>query len=359
MTIGYFSPQSVFPSHQAHTIQIVRMCEAFADAGHEVVLSAGRCGAWEDVAAFYGVDKKFNVVTTKVPKIIGGRRLYGSLAAYRMKRQRVDLAYGRCLHSCAASTMLQLPTMFEAHTPLSYYGRRSRKLFQQMLDARTFLRLVVISKALAKQYEADGVPHSKITVAPDAAKPFAPRTPPANEKTVIGYAGSLFQGKGIEVVAALTKVCPWATFLIAGGPEKEAREWESKVNPDNTVFVGAVDPSKIGEILSACDVLIAPYQQPSFDCSSKDISAWMSPLKLFDYLEAGKPIVVSDLPVLREVVDNRVVTFCSPTDTPEWVRVLKEFAESPTRREQFTRAAREHVRGRHWSDRVTQVLANV
>jgi glycosyltransferase involved in cell wall biosynthesis len=75
---------------------------------------------------------------------------------------------------------------------------------------------------------------------------------------------------------------------------------------------------------ASVDVLLMPYQQSvSIGIQGHDTARWMSPMKMFEYLAAGVPIISSDLPVLREVLENgKNALLANPEDAAQWVAAL-------------------------------------
>ena len=78
-------------------------------------------------------------------------------------------------------------------------------------------------------------------------------------------------------------------------------------------FTGLIEPPQVRERLARANVLVLP--NPASAISSR----FTSPLKLFEYMAAGRPIVASDLPALREVLspdENAVLV--TPGSAPAW-----------------------------------------
>ncbi len=85
------------------------------------------------------------------------------------------------------------------------------------------------------------------------------------------------------------------------------------------------------DLLRSYDVLIAPYQEKvCVHGGGGDVATWMSPLKIFEYMAAGRPIVASDLPVLREILeDGRNALLVSPGDVDAWCIALNKLRNHP------------------------------
>ena len=106
------------------------------------------------------------------------------------------------------------------------------------------------------------------------------------------------------------------------------------------------------------DAVLAPYQRKVAVVGGGDTSAFMSPLKLFEYMSWGKPILCSDLPVLREVIEDGCNGLVLPPDDPTaWVAALHRLIDDSTERERLGNGARSDFLARHtWRRRAERVL---
>ena len=109
------------------------------------------------------------------------------------------------------------------------------------------------------------------------------------------------------------------------------------------------------------DVLLAPYQAKVHGVGGRaDIGRWMSPLKIFEYMGSDRAMIVSDLPVLREIVTHgETALLAPPDDVNAWVRAVERLRD-PAVRETLAKHARERLVARHtWDRRAADVLAGV
>ena len=145
-----------------------------------------------------------------------------------------------------------------------------------------------------------------MVVAPDAAIDpvgIEPRAIGSAERLQVGYIGHIYEGRGVDIIAALAMRCKFADFQVIGGDDNDIRHWRERTRAvDNLTFHGFVPPSETAACRAACDVLAAPYQRKVTIAGQRDTAGWMSPLKLFEYMASDKAILFSDLPVLREVM---------------------------------------------------------
>ena len=127
-----------------------------------------------------------------------------------------------------------------------------------------------------------------------------PPPPPAGP-TLVAYAGHLYPWKGVDVLIRALRLVPGVRALIVGGfpgePDLErVRMLARELEVDERVrFTGQVEPSRVPALLSEATMLVLPTV-------ATESAAYTSPLKLFEYFAAGRPVVASDLAPVRELV---------------------------------------------------------
>ena len=369
MRIHYLS-SSIVPSKSANSIHVVKMVAAMAEAGHEVVLHArvppDGLGSPESVRHRYGVEAPFAIEWHRWWPVRGvGGLLYGESVRRHVasRRREIDLLYGRDLYSLHRCRGLGVPIRYECHV---LPGSRVRqRLERQLVHSSSFERLVVISKALEQAY-TEGVPElgaTDVVIAHDGAdEPVTEHLPGRGVGNAIrvGYVGHLHPGKGAEMVPELARRLPEMQFEIVGGQDDVVREWRVRHRIDNLLLRGWVDPKDVPSVIATFDIVLAPYGKrvSAYGGSKGDIAAWMSPLKLFEYMALGRSIVVSDLPVLREVVRHEFnALLCPPNDIDAWVEAIQRLGADPSLRMRLgEQARREFLDEYTWPRRVRLVL---
>jgi glycosyltransferase involved in cell wall biosynthesis len=236
-----------------------------------------------------------------------------------------------------------------------------------------FQRLVVISEALRRDYIQmfPTLSEDRLVVAPDAADiaPTGADANPAqdwrrgNGRLQVGYVGHLYPGRGVEVLMQLARRLSEADVHIVGGTEQDIASWRSQAKGiTNMHWHGYVPPARVDAFRQAMDVLVSPYQQSVVVAGGAlETSRWMSPLKIFEYMAARKPIVASDLPVLREVLSHGVNALLVPPGSIEaWVSAIETLQRDPTLRDRLANQAFADVSARFtWMHRAQDVLAGV
>jgi glycosyltransferase involved in cell wall biosynthesis len=248
---------------------------------------------------------------------------------------------------------------------LSFLDRRSERwLFQRMIDTPSFRHLSVNCASLGRCI-LERIPEleGRIVVAHNGADELANDLAPAKlggaGRPQVGYIGHLYSGKGFEIIPALAALVPWADFHIVGGEQKTVEALCSDLAlPKNVRLHGFVPPAETGRLCLALDVLLAPYQSEVRIAGNGETAAWMSPLKVFNYMAAGKPILCSDLPVLREVIEDGRNGILVPPDNPEaWAAALQRLLDDPSLRERLGARAQADFLARHtWRQRGSRVL---
>jgi glycosyltransferase involved in cell wall biosynthesis len=361
-----YASLSYVPSRRASSVHVMKMCAAIARAGHEVRLLAKRspdpADAGVDVHAFYGVEG-FAVDLLPRPARRGGGVVFAAatLAALVRARRRTDVVYSRDLVSALTALELGLPTVAELHGIPD--GPRLRALVRRVARHRRLRGVVVISEALRLDLvAADLAPtRAPIVVAHDAADPpaAAPRRSRAGRPR-IGYVGNLYAGRGIELIVDVAGRMPDCDFELIGGSEKDLAVWRAKALPGNVALAGFVRPAELAARYAAFDVLLMPYPRSGIGVASgkSDTYRWCSPMKMFEYMATGAPIVSSDLPVLGEVLRHDHNALIAPADAPaSWQHAIRRLVDDPElARRLADQAFADLVRDHTWDARVRQIF---
>ena len=324
---------STLPSSSANSIQVVRMCEAFTRTGaparlHAFAPKAERRAAAAELAEYYGGGGGFDLALYRKS------RLGNWLMALSAVRSGTSVIYGRNLIASARAAGLGRPVAVEVHHPFAP-TRVEHALLDRLSRMPNCLGLVAISHALKDRLVHDHPDFDgRVLVAPDAADVMPAQASDESGRRQgfhVGYVGSLYAGKGFLRIVAIAQAMPWATFHVVGEIEQlRKRGIDVGDLPRNLTLHGHQPPKAMARILNAFDVVLAPYRREVKPHSALDVAPWMSPLKLFEYMAARKPIVASDLPVIREVVAHgETAWLSSPDDDDAWVQALTRLHAEP------------------------------
>ena len=367
MKIFYFCGATL-PSDSAQSVHVMKMCGALAGAAKDSAVTlfakAGGSKSDEGIFSYYGVNQNFSLVLSYNPGVrwTGGFLRLAAHGWAMRERGRPDLAYGRDAMAMEWIVPPDVPVVFEAHQmPKSFLQKRALK---NLIKRKNF-KIVSISEGLKndflKAYPKFSI--NRIFVAPDGADLYktapAPKPLPGRAGALkVGYTGSLHEGKGMEVIATVAKEAGKYDFHVVGGTIEQVENWNKRKLSDNVFMHGHVPHGELPAWLAACDILIAPYRAKAKIKTGVDISRWVSPMKLFEYMAAGKPIICSDLPVIREILqDGKNALLVQPSDLKGWLAALERLAQDESLRKNLAATAfADLVQKYTWDQRARNVL---
>jgi glycosyltransferase involved in cell wall biosynthesis len=172
--------------------------------------------------------------------------------------------------------------------------------------------------------------------------------------TLLGFTGSIRPWHGLDTaITALAELPEHIELVVAGdGPVRVQLEQQALslgVGP-RVRWLGALAHEWVPQMLAACDLALAPYPElPNFG---------FSPLKLYEYLAAGVPVVASDIGQIRLALSGgRWGRLVPPGDASALAAaVTAELADLPAAKVRAA-AAREYAMSRHgWTERATRIL---
>jgi glycosyltransferase involved in cell wall biosynthesis len=262
----------------------------------------------------------------------------------------------------------RVPVVFEIHIqPTGLFGPLWHRVY---VGLRGHKRLVSITRALVNILERDFHMHfstNEVVIAPNGVdlERFSSLPDPAAARRQLGLreaptvmcTGHLYAGRGADLFLALAKSLPEAQFVWVGGRPEDIETWKQKVESDNVVFTGFISNRDLPLYQAAADILLMPYSRSIMGSSgSADSAAVASPMKMFEYMAAGRAIVSSDLPVIREVLKERNAVFCKAGEIRDWRLVIESLLEDQTRRTALGEQARQDVQGYTWVARAQRIM---
>jgi len=318
----------------------------------------------EDVFEFYGIRNCFKIKKFRyfhIKKL--GPLLYSLYANLFLKKNNPDLVYGRDFFGCILSAIRGYNTIFEAHEPLFENGFIYKILLKLLFKQKKFIKMIAISDSLKKIFIENGFDdiEEKFFVAHDAAdevKDFNKLKGWQGRKNTlqVGYFGHLYEGRGINIIVDISAKMPDVDFHIIGGNDKEISYWKENYRDINLFFHGYISPSMVYKYRNNCDILLAPYQEKVTLSNKLDTARFMSPLKIFEYMSSKKAIVCSDLPVLREVLNesNSILVKCD--NLSEWINAIERLKNTNLRTEYAQNAYNSFKNQFRWKARAIKVL---
>lgn len=372
------------PSQRAQALQVAQMSAALVRAGSPTtVLFAKRRRTVEladgvDVFDWYGVPPGPRPTLSPVPctdwiervprvlQYVPARLQEQSFARNAARIVRRDHSGARVL-SREIEAAAYLVSAGETRVYLEVHrvpGSRLRR--RSLLSAADGVRgILAISNGVRDDLVKLGVERARIHVEHDAfeASRFRDLPPRVDARAALDlpravplvvYTGGLLDWKGIDVLIAAAKELPDVYFAIAGGMDADVARLRQKAGGLANVRIdGFQPPERVKLYLAAGDVGVVPNR------SQPEISArYTSPLKVFEALAVGLPLVVSDLPSLREILTpEEEAVFVAPDDAHALAAGLATLLGDPSRRAAIAARMRARAPSHTWDARATRILA--
>lgn len=353
----FYASGSLIPSDRANSVHVMKMCQAFAKNGCDVTLFA-KHGGRENPFDFYGVDSIFSYILSPFNK--GIFRLVNQAYQF-LKFPKPDICYGRDPWLLAWMSLF-CPVVLELHeVPYGLQGRVVKWLF---FKNKTKL-IVCISKSLLSDVLTflGASSEERFLVAHDGADLHGNVTVSIlkGDKPSVGYVGSLLPGKGAEVLVDLAARMPEISFHIVGGTQRQIDELRIREKGGDVHYHGHVSHGDLNKYISGFDVVVAPYQKDMSLRTGVNISRWISPLKLFEYMAAKKPIICSDLSVLREVMEHeKNCLLVAPDNLDEWQNAITRFVNDEALKVRLSDQALADLKEHYtWDKRAKNILGAV
>ncbi len=376
-----------FPLERANGIQTMETCWALAARGHTVslVVRPDTHSPARDPFRFYGLAPEPRLIIERAPVSGPGlpplaRRVgYLAFAAGRaLGAGRADLVMTRDLttaafllrlpgrtplvyesHGYAPEVAAALPDMLSTATAPSA-GKLRRLAAREAHVWRSAEGYVTITQGLAANLTKRLGPRQRLAVVHDGARldgTLPASGPPAAPVTVV-YAGHLYKWKGVDVLLDALAQTPGVRAVIVGGQEGESDKprLEAQASElglgDRITFTGPVPRSGVPGWLARADILVLP------NLTSPLSTHATSPLKLFEYMAAGRAIVASDLPSIREILTDDVsAVLVAPGDAAALAQGIRRLAGDAALRARLAAAATRAVAEYSWDERAARLEA--
>ncbi len=362
------------PTEKAHGIQIIKMCEAFAKEGKEVELIVPNrtTKIKDDPFTYYNVENKFKITRLwSLDLIFLGKVGFYIQALTFSKRVSMYLFFKKGIFYTRDEIvafylrLINKSTFWEVHM-----GQQN--LFAS-LSLKMGVKIIVITEALKDLYIKKFIEKDKILVAPDAYDPkefdyllskesLRKELNLPIDRTIISYIGkykTMGLSKGVENIIPsfidLYKKDSSIFLLIVGPEEKEKKEFVSlfdsvKIPQTSYKILTHVNHLEAPKYMKASDILLMVYP------NTTHYAYYMSPLKLFEYMASGAAIIASDLPSLREILNDSSCFFFNPDDQRNFNRVLSEAIFNKELRKIKAEEAYENVQKHTWNKRAKNIL---
>lgn len=368
---------SRIPSLTANSIQALKVAQALMQLGHDIKIFAPKEAEIADrqsLIAHYGL--RLAPDLELLPSIKRLKRLDFILHARRAaKRFDAELLYTWLPQSAALGAWAGHPVVLEMHADIS--GRLGAWWLRQFWKTRARKLMTVTTSALRKALERSTrlqFPKEALLLAPNGVElekyaglpnpTEARRQLNLQEGLTVGFTGHIYPGRGADLLFELAKQMPAVNFLWVGGAPELVEVWRGKLSQANMPRVkmtGFVNHEFIPMYQAAADVLLMPYSHSVEASSGQDIAGVINPMKMFEYMAAGRAIVSADLPSIREVLNERNAVFCKAGNWEaaigNWQSAIESLLADESRRSALGAQARKDVEQLTWLKREERIMS--
>jgi len=369
MKIIYIADARI-PTEKAHGYQICKMCEEFSNAGTEIELwIPERNNKITDSAfGYYNIKNNFKIKKlksfdfSKYDKFLRSFGYYMQSLFFLIKLLFIKLnkdttIYTRDTGVAWLFSIKNYKVVYEMHS----YPETKKYLFCFFI--RRVNKIVVISSGLKNVLLKNNILEKNILIAYDGvdlekfniniSKAEARKKLNLPEDTKIFlYAGLFDEWKGYLTLLQATKFInkKEAQLVMIGGDKDQVKKLKKEY--PNVVFLGYLPYKTLPINQKVADVLILP------NSGKVAISKfYTSPLKLFSYMSSQRPIVASDLPSLREILNEDNAILVKPDDPKELAKKIKIILSDQELSDKISEQAFRDVMNYTWQKRTNNILS--
>ncbi len=359
------------PTEKAHGLQIAKMAEAFTLSGHQIklLIPNRKNHIKENIFDYYNLKTKFKI--KYLPNYFSfleniNKKLYFKLQRILFYKHafiiglfsKEKIIYSREILICFLLTLFGKISVLEDHEP-----KKSKK-FLYKLFLKTIKKKIIVPYNLKKLYQEYGINRNSYIVAPNAVdlnefkkvsidKNIWQREFNINKKVIL-YVGHFYKWKGVYTLLDASYKIDNPVILIGGTKEDQIKIRKYiKNNKIINVYIRSFIPhSKIIKYIKSADVLVLP------NTSKEERSAkYTTPIKLFEYMASGVPIVASQLDSFKYFLkDHLSAILFKPDNINDLADKIKYILNNPKFARDISFQAQENVKQYSWAKRAKNII---
>ncbi len=351
MRINYLA-ELIFPSKKAYAIHVMKMCNALSKKNN-VRLFVFR-NKKNNIFFTYNCFNKFKIIDMGLNKINFYNRIIYSFSLLNEIKSKNEIIISRSIIGALLLSFKGYNVILEIRHELKSATNFFFNL-SKYFDFFKKIKFIFVSKNLLKKFKLD----NKQIILDDAVdiSDFNRKKKSNRIKKTCCYTGSLAKGKGLEKIFEISKKLKnidfhiYGDFLNSNYSVKDFNEYE------NVKYKGYLSYNKIPKVLEKYDVLLMPYAEKVYGRGSNlEIGKYMSPLKLFDYLAAGKIIIATDLKVYDHILNKNNAILIKDSKVDEWVKKINFVFKNLKKFDYLKKNSKITIKKHTWDIRVKKVI---
>ncbi|NLR93934.1 glycosyltransferase [Flammeovirga agarivorans] len=331
-------------SIKANLIQTLQMCKAYRDNNYDVTLL---------MPTTHSNEKSEEVINNIMPDAKGVKYIFSefnskfkfsqSLDRFTSLKKSIsftyDYYYTRSYFISQYIMRKGGQLIYESHnayfTKHKFFNKLMTSHMKKLMKKDNFKLFVTISDSLKNYWVDQTLNSSQIVALHDGAEPISDNIvvpehltsffEEIGDRKIVLYAGSLYADRKVDRVIELARRSPEAYFVVVGGNPKEVEGLKAQAKGvENVKFLGKIEHKYISYMLTKADILLAIW---SYDVPTMN---YCSPLKVFEYMSAGKLIVAEGyLPILEVLKDQENALIAQPEDIDHLSSAIQSAIDNP------------------------------
>ena len=318
------------PSRSAYPLHVLKMCDTFSGLKYKVTLITFNK---KNNLNFKTIKRKYNLKNNfKIKYLYNSKKKYNffdrcKLASYSVKEiDKNSIIISRSIITSLYLSYNKIENILEMH---HVPQKITRFLFwiRNFIIQKKYLKFILIHKNLIKKLSLD---NERKIVLDDAVDINDFKNVKEKIKFQCVYTGSLLKGKGVEIIEKLAEKNPKINFNIYGD-KNELKSWNNELLlKKNIFFKSYADYFQIPKILKKHKILLMPYQEKVYGLGTNlELSKFMSPMKMFDYLASGRIILASKLNIYSHILKNNYnAILVDPNNINLWNNKLRSIMKN-------------------------------
>ncbi len=376
MRIIYISNSRV-PTEKAYGVSIAKTCEALALRGVETLLLAPkvRNTSGNDIFSYYDIKKNFSVRYIPTLDAVKWGWRYGFVwnqisfgvivFLLYIFRKRDFVVVTRDEVSGFLLRIFGIPVYYDMH------GFPERLVWLWKILLKPLSGIITTNDWKVEQCHSNlHIPKEEMIVARNGFDPelfeveksqefLRKRINLPNDKPIILYTGHLYDWKGVYVLADTARLMPHVNFIFVGGTYYHIQDFKKRYQDvSNIILVGHRPHADIPFYLKAADILALPNSGISLGDSRFSVYTRhdTSPIKMFEYMASGVPIVASDLPSIREILNGKNAVLVKPDSPEDFKRGIETILHNKELAHIISKQALLDVKEYTWEKRAEKIL---
>lgn len=309
------------PTEKAYGYQVARVCSELARLGADVELwaPARENPITNDLFDYYKIDKNFRVehITCAPFSNFFLHRISFFIALLFKRVPKEAVVYTRSPELAFFFSLRGHPAFYAAHN----FPKRGIALLQFLLSRSS--GIVCNSSGTEAAFRRYGFTHTAVIRNGVDIKKFDLSLPQTDarqklgfprDKKIVLYSGHLYAWKGVDTILAAADILREEDilFVLVGGTKVDIDLYRARIQDKgllNVLLVGHVERGLVPMYLRASDAALLPNT-----AKSQESAEYTSPIKMFEYMASGTPIIATRLPSIEEILHPGNALLVPPDD---------------------------------------------